>query len=43
MKLDVAADAIEADLEKNYVETIWEAGGIDPVAEHTAAAAAEST
>lgn len=33
LELDVDPDLIEADLEKNYVETIWEAGGIDPVAE----------
>ena len=36
VKFDVPADLIEADLEKNYVETIWEAGGIDPVAAHQA-------
>lgn len=40
IKVEASADAIEADLEKNYVDTIWEAGGNDPVAEHAAAAAA---
>jgi PPOX class probable FMN-dependent enzyme len=38
VKYDVPAERIEADLEKNYVETLWEAGGIDPVADSRAAA-----
>jgi hypothetical protein len=44
IKIDASADVIEADLEKNYVETIWEAGGADPVAQYLAdqAKAAES-
>ena len=29
VKIDVPTDAIEADLEKNYVETIWAPGGDD--------------
>lgn len=29
VRVDVSADLIEADLEKNYVETIWDAGGAD--------------
>ena len=32
VKFDVPADLIEADLEKNYVETLWVAGGPEPTA-----------